>query len=74
MGNGKHTKMLLKRYGNICHLCGKEMKPEEISKDHLIPKSKYTQYDQDFVKKSWVGNIRLAHKDCNKNKGDKIII
>jgi len=71
MGNGKHTKMLLKRYGNICHLCGKEMKPEEISKDHLIPKSKYAQYG---VKSSWIGNIRLAHKECNKKKGDKILI
>jgi len=71
MGSGKHTRMLLRRYGNICYLCGKEMKPEEVSKDHLIPKSKYKKYG---INGSCPGNIRLAHKECNKNKGDKIII
>jgi len=70
-GAKKETLILLRKYGNTCHLCGKEMKPEEMTKDHLIPKSRYKELG---IKGSCKGNIRLAHYLCNKKKGNEIII
>jgi 5-methylcytosine-specific restriction endonuclease McrA len=64
----RHTKRLLKKYGNICYLCGKPVPPEEMSKDHIIPKSKYKELG---ITKSLHGNMRIVHWECNKKKGSK---
>lgn len=44
----------------ICWICLKKMKYSDISKDHLIPKSRGGGYGI---------NILLAHKLCNSKRG-----
>ena len=44
----------------ICHYCGKEIKPKELTMDHLIPLSKGGR--------STRGNIVPSCKECNNRK------
>ena len=44
----------------ICHYCGREFKPEELTMDHVIPVSKGG--------KSTKGNIVPSCKECNNKK------
>ena len=56
---------LLKRDGNTCFYCGKELK-EDISLEHLIPLS--------AGGKNILGNMVLAHKQCNHEQGSKTLV
>jgi len=50
-----------KRDHGICHLCDKWVPLEEASRDHVIPR-----YHNG--KTTW-GNIKLAHRSCNSQRG-----
>lgn len=44
----------------ICHYCGKEFSPEELSMDHIVPVSRGGR--------STKGNVVPSCKDCNNKK------
>lgn len=51
--------------GGRCRYCGRELQPEEMTIDHIHPKSKG---GKDHPK-----NLTAACNQCNGRKGDKII-
>ena len=52
------------RDGNICQYTGRKLKREEISIDHVVPKSR-------GGKNTWK-NLVVTSKDLNSRKGDKL--
>lgn len=56
---------LIKRYGNRCYLCGKELGMRELTIDHVKPLSKGGQ--------DTIDNMRPCCEKCNFNKSDKEI-
>lgn len=54
---------VLKRENQICSICGKSVKDEDIEFDHIIPWSKGGSSDEH--------NVRLLCKDCNRKRGKK---
>ena len=57
-------KQLHKRDKGICHICGNYVKLSDATREHKVPKA--------FGGTNSNTNIALAHKWCNKQKGDKI--
>lgn len=56
---------IIKRDGYLCYICKKDFgKKEKPTIDHWIPLSKGGTWD--------IENLRLAHKQCNIWKGDRI--
>ena len=55
---------LHKRDKGICHICRKYVNLRDATREHLVPKAYGGTNDRT--------NIALAHKWCNKVKGDKI--
>ena len=53
-------------HGIICHICNKPIHYTDFSIDHIIPISKGGTQDLD--------NLVPAHKVCNSQKGNKILI
>lgn len=53
------------RDGWVCGLCDMPVNPAVASLDHIIPISKGGSHTRD--------NVQLAHLDCNKAKGDRLI-
>lgn len=49
----------------ICYLCGKFVPYEEMTVDHVIPRSKGGS--------SSLKNLRPTHRKCNSDKGDKLV-
>ena len=49
------------RHNNLCWYCGKEMEPNQLTKDHVFPRSKGGDNDMD--------NIIMVCKSCNSGKG-----
>ena len=60
-GNKRIKKVLGKIYGNKCMFCGKE----EITIDHIVPRSKHGTID--------LRNLQLLCKTCNNLKGSRTI-
>lgn len=58
-------KKFLFRSGNLCYLCGKILSLDTATVDHFIPISKGGTNE--------IENLRLACKECNKNKGNKLL-
>lgn len=54
---------VLKRDGNKCWLCHKNMRKDEMSVDHVIPIMNGGA--------AALTNLRLAHKECNEERGVK---
>jgi hypothetical protein len=52
-------RMLASEQDWICALCGDEMKPEEVSTDHIVP----------VVLGGKKGPVRATHKICNSIRG-----
>ncbi len=52
---------LLERDGSLCQLCQKPLGEEDLSIDHVLPRSKGGRHALD--------NFQLAHGRCNKSKG-----
>jgi len=59
-------RVLLKRDGPICWLCLKELKPSEITLDHVIPRKSGGSNKTE--------NLRLACLDCNGKRANKSLI
>lgn len=57
--------VLLARDGELCHLCGRWMCWRETSFDHVLPLSKGGEHTLE--------NVKLAHRDCNSKKGDRLL-
>lgn len=55
---------LLKDYGAVCWWCEKHLPANELTLDHLRPKSKGGSNSLE--------NLRLACRPCNLNKGDSL--
>lgn len=53
---------LFRQQGTRCWLCGKRMRWNEMSFDHIIPRSKGGDNSLD--------NLALAHVWCNNARGD----
>ena|SRR5690349_1399633 len=51
-------------FKGICAECGGNVKLEDASRDHIIPRSKGGGNGRD--------NIQLMHKTCNNRKGDEL--
>lgn len=56
---------VLARDGHQCWICGKRVKPEDLSFDHAVPLSKGGEHS--------VRNLRVAHQFCNYSKHDKLV-
>lgn len=54
---------VLKRENQICSICGKAVKDENVEFDHIIPWSKGGPTEEH--------NIRLLCSDCNRKKGNR---
>jgi 5-methylcytosine-specific restriction endonuclease McrA len=52
---------ILKRDNSICHICGKKVRKNELSFDHLIPIALGGPHV--------INNIRVAHRSCNCRRG-----
>lgn len=57
-------KKLAKKYNYTCWICKWQYPLEDLSRDHLIPKS--------LGGKGTYENIRLACRACNQGRGNKI--
>lgn len=55
-------KAVIERDKSICHICGKKVKPKDMSLDHLIPLSKGGPHK--------AINLRVAHRSCNSRRGN----
>jgi 5-methylcytosine-specific restriction endonuclease McrA len=53
-------KLLLRRDGENCGICGRYMKPDDRTIDHILELKNGGTND--------MGNLRLAHKLCNSNR------
>jgi 5-methylcytosine-specific restriction endonuclease McrA len=56
---------ILTRDKSICWICGKQVNPEELSFDHVIPLSKGGEHS--------TRNIRVTHLFCNYSKHDRLV-
>lgn len=56
---------LIKLYGSICCWCCKQLKRDEITVEHLLPKS-YNGSDA-------LDNLFLACKSCNNSRGNRLV-
>lgn len=58
-GGGIRLKNLMERDRNRCHLCGRGVRPEDASRDHIRPGGS-----------SAASNLALAHRACNNARGN----
>lgn len=56
------VRLLLRRHGHDCWLCGKHIEHADMTLDHVIPLSRGG--------KTTPGNLRLAHAKCNVRRGN----
>lgn len=56
------VKYMYKRYRGVCQICGEKKSQEEMSIEHILPKSKHGP-DDDF-------NVTLTCKPCNNTRGN----
>jgi hypothetical protein len=56
--------IVLDRDGYICQICGEPVLPEELSLDHVYPKSRGGAHTKE--------NLRVVHKRCNSKKGARV--
>lgn len=52
---------IFKRDKGVCQLCGRRVKPNELSFDHIIPLALGGSHTED--------NLQVAHRVCNSRKG-----
>jgi hypothetical protein len=55
---------VIERDGFICQICGEPVSEDELSLDHIYPKSKGGPHVPE--------NLRVAHKRCNSKKGARV--
>jgi 5-methylcytosine-specific restriction endonuclease McrA len=48
----------------VCAICGKGLNPDEVSLDHIVPRSR------GGVSEAW--NLRPAHGKCNWDRGNRM--
>ncbi|WP_394938807.1 HNH endonuclease [Psychromicrobium sp. YIM B11713] len=63
----KYLPVLLAEHGNLCVLCGEPCAPDELSVEHLIPRSTAPELSHDL------DNLRISHKSCNFSRGNRSI-
>lgn len=56
--------LVIKEYGQTCWLCGHWINLEDMSVDHVIPRSKGGSITD-------LDNLRPAHSECNKRRGNR---
>lgn len=58
----------------ICQYCGKRYNINELTVDHIIPRSRWRQESKDIAKgaTNWT-NLVCACKWCNRGKGDRLL-
>jgi hypothetical protein len=56
--------IVLDRDGYICQICGEPVLPEELSLDHVYPKSRGGAHTKE--------NLRVVHRCCNSRKGARV--
>lgn len=59
----QRAQKLLKAAGNICYLCNGTLMKNDITKDHVFPKS--MGYHIGY-------NMMPAHSECNRDKGNRL--
>jgi len=52
---------------NVCYLCGKWIQENEITVDHIVPRSRAPDLRYTF------SNLALACGSCNNAKGSKLV-
>ncbi len=57
--------LLLRRDGDLCHLCGRQVPISGFSPDHVVPIS--------LGGSSNISNVRVSHWPCNYVRRDKIV-
>ncbi|MGL5648316.1 MAG: HNH endonuclease [Clostridium sp.] len=57
----KKRRFLQEKYGNVCQICGKEIKEENLCIEHITPKFKGGTNN--------INNLSVACKSCNSRKG-----
>ena len=62
---------LLKRYGGKCAYSGKILTPNSMTKDHVIPKSRWKELGKSGSPDSW-DNLVPCDKEINHKKGNKL--
>jgi 5-methylcytosine-specific restriction endonuclease McrA len=58
--------VILMRDGFVCHICGNDVEPEDVSFDHVIPLSKGGRHSMD--------NVHVSHLRCNVKKNARLIL
>lgn len=58
------TKKLITEYGSVCWWCGSNLLREQVTIDHLRPKSKGGSHNLE--------NLRIACKSCNEKRRDSL--
>lgn len=56
---------IIERDGSTCYLCGKELKPRQVTLDHVVPLSRGGSHTAD--------NLRVCCLSCNRKKWDKLL-
>jgi 5-methylcytosine-specific restriction endonuclease McrA len=54
--------VLLEVHGSHCWLCNKPICDDKPTLDHIVPRSKGGR--------NAIANLRLAHEECNRKRGD----
>jgi hypothetical protein len=57
-------RLVIRRDGYVCALCGGKVAPDELDIDHVVPRSKGGSDEPE--------NLQVAHRLCNQRKGNRI--
>lgn len=68
---GPRYKELYFEQKGLCGICEKLMDPTDMSRDHIIPKSKGGKSRHPSQPDKPRSNIRLTHTFCNTKRGNK---
>ena len=60
------AKRIILRDNSCCRYCGKKLKIDEITFDHVIPKSKKGKIN--------IENLAIACRKCNTIKGEELML
>jgi 5-methylcytosine-specific restriction endonuclease McrA len=66
---------ILERDGFACVYCGKKPNPSKLTLDHIVPKSRWSEFSGKMGKvefNSWE-NIVTACRECNTRKGNRLL-
>jgi hypothetical protein len=74
VSNKPRYRNLIKIWGSTCILCGEKIRRHALTREHLICKSVFGQYNVDKDKNEVVNNYALSHYNCNELRGNKSLI